>query len=127
MIAGIGIDLVSLKRMGSVHERYGERLERRILTGAERDWLPAAGPARQRRLALAFAAKEALGKALGCGLREPATFQTIEIVRDGAGAPSYRLAPGLRELLAARKGGRCHLALTDDGGMAAAVAVVEQA
>ncbi|MCY4324417.1 MAG: holo-ACP synthase [Betaproteobacteria bacterium] len=127
MIAGIGIDLVEVARIGQLHARYGERLEARLLGAAERAQLPSAAAARRRRLATCFAAKEAFAKAIGTGLRPPATLQAIEVVRDQLGAPSFRLAAPLASLLADRAITASHLSISDTDATVVAVAVIEQA
>ena len=69
MIIGIGNDLIDIRRIEKVIERYGERFLARIFTDVER--------ARAERRANAsatyakrFAAKEACAKALGTGMRK---------------------------------------------------------
>jgi holo-[acyl-carrier protein] synthase len=66
MIFGIGTDVVNIARVESIYARYGERFVQRLLMPEEasvfrRDRRPV------RFLAMRFAAKEAIVKALGTG------------------------------------------------------------
>lgn len=126
MIAGVGIDTVSLPRFRRAYARHGAHLERRLMAPAERRALPQAPQARARRLALAFAAKEAFAKALGTGLRFPASLHQIALVRTAAGRPRYRLGTRLAARLKARGLKACHVSLSDDGASAVALAVIER-
>ena len=74
MILRTGIDLVEIARIRAAIERHGERFSRRIFTPAELAYC--AG--RVESLAVRFAAKEAVSKALGTGIG-PVSWQEIEI------------------------------------------------
>ncbi len=76
-------------------------------------------------LAKRFAAKEALGKALGLGLRDPATLHNIAVASDGIGRPRFEYAPPLADWMQARRL-RAHLSLSDETDTAMAFVVVEQ-
>ena len=125
MIVGIGIDTVNMSRFAKVYERHGGDLERRLMGGRERDELPDEDAPRCRRLALAFAAKEAFAKAAGTGLRYPVSLHQIELHRAKLGKPYYLLGEKLSAELARRKILRSHLSLSDDDGCAVAMAVLE--
>lgn len=125
MIAGVGVDLVSLSRFGRLHARWGGRLERRLFGADELAELPADPRRRVRRMALAFAAKEAFAKALGTGLRLPASLHRIAVRRGPLGAPRYAAAAELERELERRSITAAHLSLSDEGDSAVAVAVLE--
>ena len=98
MIFGIGTDIVEVSRIEDSLSRFGDAFAQRILN--EREWLSYSQSQTQARfLAKRFAAKEAFAKALGTGLRAPATFQNIEIVHDDMGKPMLNLAADLQALL----------------------------
>jgi holo-[acyl-carrier protein] synthase len=113
LAAGIGIDLLEIRRLERALERH-PRLAERVFTEAERDY--AAARARPgRHLAARFAAKEAVVKALGLsgfGLRE------IEIV--AGEPPTARLSGRAAEAAA---GEPIEVSLTHSRDFAAAVAV----
>ena len=124
MIVGIGLDIVDLARFQGVLERHGEAFVRRIYREGEAR--PAAGSARVAHLGGLFAAKEAAMKALGTGWALGVGFRQIEIGRDGAGAPTVRFHDEAGRRAAALGVERCHLSITHDGRIAAAVAVLER-
>jgi len=126
MIAGVGTDLVAVARMRDLHVRFGERLARRLLAGAElADYHAAARP--ERLLAKRFAAKEALAKALGTGLRAPVSLTGIAVQHDALGRPHFGYAPALREWLAARRIGPVHVSISDEAEHVIAFVVAEAA
>jgi holo-[acyl-carrier protein] synthase len=92
---GIGVDLVRIDRIAEHLE--DERFLNRLFTPGElKD--AGNGPQRAARLAVRWAAKEALAKALGCGFGDALTWNDVEVVRGENGAPSLRLSEraGLR-------------------------------
>lgn len=123
-VVGVGIDLVDLARLERILvSSRGERFTRRICTDRER----AVCDSRVRpaeAYGARFAAKEAFFKALGAptGLR----WHEIEVVREEGGRPALEVTGRAAELLDEREVGRLHLSLTHDGGMAAAVVVLEE-
>ena len=91
MIVGVGTDIVQINRIEETLERLGEAFVARILTPAERlEFQSSANP--HRLLAKRFAAKEAVGKALGTGIGQGISWQHIEITHNDIGAPSLRLS-----------------------------------
>lgn len=88
MIIGVGVDLVEVERLK--RSRYGERLLDRLFTQYERDEC-GEGPSAWLSLAARFAAKEAVLKALGTGLRGGMSWQDIEVRRDSLGKPEVYL------------------------------------
>lgn len=125
MIYGIGADLVEPARVALLLEKYGERFARRVLSAAE--W-PAYQAAARRELFLAgrFAAKEAFSKALGTGLRHPATLRAISVLQDRLGKPFLAFAPALERLLRERSIVAHHLSLSHERSLACAVVVLEK-
>ena len=78
MIYGIGTDIVEPSRIAHSLEKYGERFARRLL--AEQEWPEYIKNNRPAMfLAKRFAAKEALSKAMGTGLRFPVTLNNIAV------------------------------------------------
>ena len=81
-----GVDIIEIGRIRGVLERWGQRFLNRIYTDAEISYCRG----RPQNLAARFAAKEAVMKALGTGVRGVG-WKDIEVVRNEAGAPSIRL------------------------------------
>lgn len=124
MILGIGVDVVLTRRVSGALRRHGERFARRVL--CESEWTEfETAPDRGAFLAKRFAAKEALGKALGTGVRVPATLHAVWVVRDALGKPAFRFNEALAGWMAERGIHRHHLSLSDERGVAVAMVVLE--
>ncbi len=110
--------------MGELWRRHGERALVKLLAIDEHaECRASADPA--RFLAKRFAAKEALGKALGCGMRAPVTFPAIAVIHDDLGKPAFRCSPGVEKLLSGR-GLVAHLSISDERDHALAFVVLER-
>lgn len=126
MIYGIGTDIVEVSRIEESLARFGDAFAQRILT--EQEWLSFQQSKTQARfLAKRFAAKEAFAKALGTGLREPATFQNIGVAHDDLGKPVLDLAQALQAFLDKKGIVQQHLSISDEKALAAAFVVLEKA
>ncbi len=86
LIIGCGIDLVKIERIEKIIKRWGNNFNSRIFTPLERDYCEKKKSNKYQSYAGKFAAKEALLKALGLGLRE-ANWKEIEIKNDELGQP----------------------------------------
>jgi holo-[acyl-carrier protein] synthase len=126
MIFGIGTDIVEVSRIEDSLARFGDVFAQRILT--EQEWLSFQQSKTQARfLAKRFAAKEAFAKALGTGLRDPATFQNIGVAHDDLGKPVLDLSPVLQTFLDKKGIVQQHLSISDEKALAAAFVVLEKA
>ncbi|HEY8354494.1 MAG TPA: holo-ACP synthase [Methylophilaceae bacterium] len=124
MIFGIGTDIVEVTRIEDSLARFGNAFAERILNEAEwQSYVQSNTPA--RFLAKRFAAKEAFAKALGTGLRGPATFQNIGVTHDDLGKPVLDIAPELQTLLDEKGVRSMHLSISDEKNLAAAFVVLE--
>lgn len=124
MIYGIGTDLIEIKRVERVLERFGERFARRILCEPELKRFRAHKQP-VAYLAKRFAAKEAFTKALGTGIRAPASWHGVWVVNLKSGKPQLEFSEDLKLLLEQRDIRRSHLSLTDEKEMAAATVILE--
>jgi holo-[acyl-carrier protein] synthase len=124
MIYGIGTDIVSIARIQQTLDRHGAQFAQRILTDAELVELNAVKEATPW-LAKRWAAKEAFAKAAGIGMRAPLAFNTIGVVNDERGKPSFYLAPVVQTWLAERNITRAHLSISDEHEHAIAFVVLE--
>ncbi|MDZ7674354.1 MAG: holo-ACP synthase [Acidimicrobiales bacterium] len=84
-VVGVGIDLVDVERFRVSLERTPSMLERMFTEGERAYALRANDPT--ERLAVRFAAKEAVMKALTVGLGAFG-FHDVEVLRDDDGVPS---------------------------------------
>jgi holo-[acyl-carrier protein] synthase len=114
----VGVDLIEIDRVRRALERHGDGFKERVFTAAERAYCDSrANP--PQHYAGRFAAKEAVGKALGSGVHF--TWKEIEI--RGRPKPGVHLS-GRTAQWAARVGaGRIELSMTHSRELAAAIAV----
>ncbi len=128
MIYGVGTDLIELDRIAQAQARFGERFARRILGPQELERLVARTQGSPRRglayLATRFAAKEAISKALGLGMRLPMTWRAVEIVNAPSGRPVAIAHGELARFLRAKRL-RLHVSVSDERTVAMAYAVAE--
>jgi holo-[acyl-carrier protein] synthase len=87
MIIGIGVDLVDIRRIDRLLNKFGQKFVEKIFTFEERAYAKKS-PHPLRAYANRFAAKEAAAKALGTGLRDGIGWHDIEVIRSPLGAPS---------------------------------------
>ena len=77
-----GVDLIEIERIENTINRHKDRFMGRVYTPRELEQVGG----NTHSLAARFAAKEAVGKALGCGIGD-VMWQEIEILRDELHAP----------------------------------------
>jgi len=128
VIYGVGTDLVEIRRIAAAVERFGERFAERIL-GPQEQARYAARRARSATRGLAFlatrfAAKEAVSKAIGLGMRSPMSWRAVEIVNAPSGKPQVIAHGALAEFLLQRRL-RLTVSVTDEQSMAMAFVVAE--
>jgi len=112
----VGTDLVSIARIEHSVGRFGERFLQRYLNPAEGNLsTPSAS------LAGFWAAKEAVAKALGCGIGAELGFHDILLEKDAKGAPFFRLSERAFKRFPLRDSS---LSISHDGGFAIAVAII---
>jgi len=119
-VIGIGTDLVEIPRFRQVIGRTPGIVER-VFHEEERAYVAALADPTQS-LAVRFAAKEAVMKALGVGIGGVA-MRDIEVVRADSGEPSLRLHGSAAALAAERGVARWLLTLTHTDSLAQAIAV----
>lgn len=117
MIAGIGCDLLEIRRIGRLREK--QYLDR-IFTEEERRQ----ADGRDSMLAGDFSVKEAVSKCFGTGVRG-FSLRDIEVLRDELGKPYVRLYGGAEERYRAMKGRTLQVSLSNTGEHVMAMAVLE--
>ena len=127
MILGIGSDLIDIRRIEQVIERFGDRFLDRIFTDAERRKCDRRAN-RSASYARRFAAKEACSKALGTGFRNGVFWRDLGVVNLASGQPSMRLTGGalrrLEEITPEGMTARLDVSLTDEPPLAQAVVII---
>ena len=126
MIFGLGVDVLEAARVGRVYERHGERFVAHLLMPAELAQM-ALTKRKERFLAMRFAAKEAIVKAMGTGFAHGVWIRDVGVVQNRWGRPEVVYSPrgdAVRRELGVGEG---HVTLTDEAGLIVAVAVLERA
>lgn len=123
MIAGLGIDLVEVGKIA--HSIRSEAFLRKVFTADEIKDCRSIKNAVER-FAGKLAAKEALMKALGRGIRQEVGFTQIEVLHRATGEPFFQLSGEAGHLLNEMKVGYIHLSISHTRGMAAAVVILER-
>lgn len=88
MIIGVGIDIVEISRIAAAINRNA--FIDRVFTPAEQAYCDSRGAQRAASYAARFAAKEAVLKALGTGLRG-GTWQNVEVTNNELGRPLVQM------------------------------------
>jgi len=123
MIFGIGTDVVQIARIQRLHEKFGEHFAERLLMPAEADAYRAQNRP-YRFLAMRFAAKEAIVKAMGTGFRHGLWIRDVGVASNELGRPGIiwsERGQKMREQLGIGEG---HITLSDEAGLVVAVAVL---
>lgn len=118
MIVRTGIDLIEIARIQQAIARHGARFLQRVFTPLELQ----ACAGRAESLAVRFAAKEAVTKALGTGIG-PVSWREIEIAGNEVEAPQVRLYGRAAEVARQLSLTSWSLSLTHSREVAAAVVV----
>ena len=125
-IFGIGTDIVNIKRMEKSLKRYGDRFKNNIFSKSEITYCEKKKDS-VAFYAKRFAAKEALSKALGTGIRKGIKFKHIEIRNNSYGKPFIILKEGVDDYLKKKiknKKYSIHLSLSDDKPWAQATVII---
>ena len=124
MIYGIGTDIVEISRIIKMKSlfSFAEKIlspnELEIASQYENDKLI-------KYLAKQFAAKEAISKAFGTGIREPILIKDIEIMRDKTGKPYLNPLAGVKKTIIDLGITKSHVSLADENDYAIAFAILE--
>jgi holo-[acyl-carrier protein] synthase len=117
----IGVDLIDIDRITTVLARHPDRFRERVLTEAEARYCGR----KAERIAGRWAAKEAISKVLGLGVRGVG-WREIEILPNWAGAPQVRLHARAAARAAAMQLQDVTVSISHERRMAVAVAVAHR-
>lgn len=123
MILGIGVDLIQVARMDHWVSQEG-LIERFFHPNEIADAHRRGAKGMAASLAVRYAAKEALGKALGTGLKH-FMLRDVQVVNDPHGKPEILLHGRAKQTFEAFGGTRIHLSLTHELDNAVAMVVIE--
>jgi holo-[acyl-carrier protein] synthase len=90
MMLRTGVDLVDIARLEDLNPAIRQRFLERVYTERELEEAAGRGENQWATLTGRFAAKEAVAKALGCGIG-PVAWREIEILRGEQGEPLLKL------------------------------------
>ena len=117
----VGIDLIDVDRIVEVLDRYPDRFRRRILTPSEDRYCRG----RPERIAGRWAAKEAVSKVLGLGVRGVG-WREIEVLPNRAGQPQVHLHGRASARAQALGLGEVTVSISHERRMAVAVAMADR-
>ena len=124
MIFGIGTDIVQLARIEKIYERHGQRFSQHLLMEQEEPAFGQAGRRAARFLAMRFAAKEAIVKAMGTGFAHGMWIRDCGVVQNEWGKPEIIWSERGEKIRRGLGIGEGHVTLTDEAGLVVAVAVL---
>ena len=113
----LGIDIIKVERIRAALARFGDRFSHRVLTDHERKYVRN----RPETFAGRWAAKEAVSKVLGLGVRGIG-WKDIEVQRLPTGQPAVRLHGRAAQRAEQLGMGRIALSITHESDYAVAVA-----
>jgi holo-[acyl-carrier protein] synthase len=126
VIFGVGTDIVELARIQATYDRFGEHFVKRLLMPEELELFQRTKwPV--RFLAMRFAGKEAVVKAMGTGFRHGIWLRDVGITNNDWGRPLVIWSERGKEVCEQLGVGEGHVSLTDDAGLIIAFAVAETA
>jgi len=126
MIFGIGVDVLEAKRIDETLKRFGTRFVQHLLMPAEQVQL-AKTQRPARFVAMRFAAKEAIVKAMGTGFAHGVWIRDVGVVQNSWGKPEVVFSERGERVRRGLGIGEGHVTLTDEAGLVVAVAVLMKA
>ena len=123
MIYGIGTDIVELSRIKKTYMRFGEKFTNRLLMPEEQSmYLQSRNPI--RFLAMRFAAKEAIIKAMGTGFSNGIWIRDTGIINDKLGKPLVIFSSRGQAVCRKLGIGESHISLSDEAGLILAFSIM---
>jgi len=126
VIFGIGTDILQAERVEKTWQKFGDHFARRLLLDEEYAlFAKAKRPA--RFLAMRFAAKEAVVKAMGTGFANGMWIRDVGMLPNALGQPQVVYSERGKAVCRELGVGEGHLTLSDEAGLIVAVAVLMRA
>ena len=126
MIYGIGVDVLEARRIKRTLERFGDRFVEHLLLPAEAAQMQRT-QRKERFLAMRFAAKEAIVKAMGTGFAHGVWIRDVGVVQNSWGKPEVVFSARGERVRRGLGVGDAHVTLSDERGLVVAVAVLMKA
>ena len=121
MVIGIGNDITECERIQEILEKHGPLFLDHFLTPKEKE----ESSGRLSYYAGRWAAKEAVAKALGCGIGEHCALTDLEIINDPQGKPEVTLSGAAKDTAARLNVSKVHLSISHEKHYAVATAMLE--
>ncbi|MCF6243849.1 MAG: holo-ACP synthase [Sulfurovum sp.] len=112
----IGTDIIQINRIKKIDDKYNLHFKKKFLSDDEITLIK-----KIETLAGFWAAKEAISKALGCGIGSELSFHDIHLSKSDKGAPSFVLSVAAQNK---HKIKSASLSISHDGGFAIAVVAI---
>ena len=126
MIFGVGVDMLETERIERTLARFGEHFVQRLLMPEEHAQL-ARTRRRVRFVAMRFAAKEAIVKAMGTGFGHGVWIRDVGVVQNAWGRPDVIFSERGDRVRRELGIGDGHVSLSDEAGLVVAFAVLMKA
>ena len=114
----IGTDIIQINRIERSLEKFGDKFKMKFLNNDEISLAK-----KVESIAGFWAAKEAIAKALGCGIGAELSFHDIILTKNAKGAPSFLLREEAQKIHQIKD---ASLSISHDAGFAIAVVVIDQ-
>ena len=114
----IGTDIIQINRIEKSLEKFGDKFKIKFLNSEEITLAK-----KTESIAGFWAAKEAIAKALGCGIGAGLTFHDIILTKNSKGAPSFILSNKAQKVHQIKN---ASLSISHDAGFAIAVVIIDQ-
>lgn len=111
----IGTDIVSVKRIETILNKFGDKFLNKILNKDEQKIA-----IKIETIAGFWSGKEAVSKALGCGISSYCSFLDIEIKKNNLGAPYFILTDRVKNYFKIEESS---ISISHDGDFAISVAI----
>jgi len=125
MIAGIGIDIIEIRRIKDGYKKFGDNFLTKIFTDAELEYC-SKFKKNFESLAGKFSVKEAFMKAIGSGIRQGVWFKDIEVLNLPTQAPYIKLHNIAQKKHQKLGSPDIHISITHTAKTAAAIVILEQ-
>jgi holo-[acyl-carrier protein] synthase len=113
----IGTDIIQIDRVEKLITKFGNKFALRYLSDEELSLAKSTNT-----LAGFWSAKEAISKALGCGIGAELAFHDIILSKTAKGAPKFILSPSAQKRFNIKSSS---LSISHDGGFAIAVVAID--
>ncbi len=113
----IGTDIIQISRIETSLDKFGDKFKMKFLNSDEIMLAK-----KVESIAGFWAAKEAISKALGCGIGSQLAFHDIILSKNDRGAPAFRLTNEAQKIHNIKTSS---LSISHDGGFAIAIVVID--